>query len=148
MDKDVIEKELLSSKDNVFVCDLKSFSADLREKSKTHCYFIVQSTDAREKISSLARNLLGKGCRDFHFCGLHEPLWHLEFDSVYVDLFQDGDGENVALTSGYETLEEFAEELFSSIDYWCVNEDHYLIYDDEEEYKKLLKYWKGEEWKY
>lgn len=148
MEKNAIEKELVTSKENVFVSDYKNFSADFRENRKTHCYFISQYTKDITAISSIARTLLDKGCRDFHFCGLQEPLWHLQFDSVYVDLFQDNDGENVALTSGYETLEEFAEELFSSIDYWCMNEDHYLIYDDKEKYIQLLNYWKGEEWKY
>lgn len=144
MEKSAIEKQLLSSSNNLFITDLKCFSADFREKRQTHCYFIAQGVKEREEISDLARILLDKGCRDFHFCGSYEPLWHLEFDSVYVDSFQNEDKERIALTSGYETIDEFAEELLSNINYWCIDEDHYLIYDDQEEYGKLLEYLKGE----
>lgn len=147
MDKDVIEKELLSDNQNVFTSPINNTLFDFREARETHFYFIVTKTKDEKKIVHLAKDLLSKGCRDFHFCGLHEPLWHLEFDSVYVELFQDEDGEKVALTSGYETLEDFAEELFINMYYWYANEDHYLIYDDEEEYKKLLTFWKEEKWK-
>ena len=133
------KSDFLKENKNARASSLNDALFDLQNGSKTHFYFIVQKTSDAEKISDIARKLLGEGCRDFHFYGRHEPLWHASFDSTYVDLSLDLEEERVAMTVGYDTLEDFSDEFISNVRFWHPDEDHYLIYDDGEEFERLLK---------
>lgn len=106
---------------------------DCREKS---CFFLVSHIDEEAFIRALAECLLKAGCRDFHFWGDREGLWHLLFDEADVERTLDNDLEDVAMTSGYADIENFAWELRMRSPQDCC-----LFYDDEDTYQQVLQGW-------
>ena len=86
------------------VVDLRTGHITLRPNARTICYFIVENITERDKIKKTAMELLLSGCREFHFYGKQEPLWHLLFDEVDIMINPDSTTEDVALTAGYEVL--------------------------------------------
>ena len=106
---------------------------DCREKS---CFFLVYHIDEEAIIRALAECLLKAGCRDFHFWGDREGLWHLLFDEADVERTLDNDLEDVAMTSGYADIENFAWELRMRSPQDCC-----LFYDDEDTYQQVLQGW-------
>lgn len=104
---------------------------DCREKS---CFFLVSHIDEEAFIRALAECLLKAGCRDFHFWGDREGLWHLLFDEADVERTLDNDLEDVAMTSGYADIENFAWELRMQSPQNCC-----LFYDDAEAYRQVCR---------
>lgn len=99
-------------------------------------FLIVENTDDKEIIYKEALQLLvAFGKSDFHFYGKQEPLWHLVFDEIDAQINVENDFSN---TIGYETLEEFVDELQDERHMrTIIPSDYYLIYDDEKIYNKV-----------
>lgn len=103
---------------------------------KKSCFFLVSHIREEAVIRALAECLLKAGCRDFHFWGDREGLWHLLFDEVDVERTLDNDLEDVAMTSGYSDIQDFAWELRMQSPQDCC-----LFYDDAETYRQVLQGW-------
>ena len=101
---------------------------------KKSCFFLVSRINEETFIRALAERLLEAGCRDFHFWGDKEGLWHLLFDEADVERIFDNDLEDMAMTSGYADMEDFAWELRMQSPQDC-----YLFYDDEDAYQWVLQ---------
>ena len=106
---------------------------DCREKS---CFFLVSHIDEEAFIRALAECLLKAGCRDFHFWGDREGLWHLLFDEADVERTLYSDLEDMAMTSGYSDIQDFAWELRMQSPQECC-----LFYDDAEAYRQVCRSW-------
>lgn len=100
------------------------------------CYFIVQRVEDSIFIEDLATKLLSTGCREFHFYGVKESIWHREVDMADISLKGDITVENVALTMGYETLDEFVDALDVGVYFDTVS---YLFYDDIRLYQEAME---------
>lgn len=101
---------------------------------KKSCFFLVSHVDREGFIRTWAEQLLKVGCRDFHFWGDKEKVWHLLFDEVDVERTLDNDLEDMAMTSGYHDLEDFV---------WVLQlqspQDCYLFYDDADVCRQVLQ---------
>ena len=67
-----------------FGVELFNGEIDLSKHRERIIFFIVEHTTNKGYIEKQAMQLLVAGCRDFHFFGAEEPLWHLTFDEVDV----------------------------------------------------------------
>ncbi len=125
---------------NLYSADLRYGKIELKSTHGFSCFFIVEHTDSKEFIKDQALQLLLAGCRNFDFYGKMEPLWHIGFDEADILLFPDSTSETVALTSSWETLDEFVETLQDELSVRpFVPHDFYLLYDDEGIYKEVLR---------
>ena len=98
-------------------------------------FFIVNKQHDTDFIEKVASEFIEQGVY-YHFYGKYEPIWHLAFDDA--DIARYPDSKNVAMTCGYNNLEEFADELYDELQSgYSVQTDVLLFYDDEEEYHKL-----------
>ena len=99
-------------------------------------FLIVENTDDKEVIYKEALQMLDAfGQSNFHFYGKQEPLWHFAFDEIDSQLNIE---KNFSNTIGYETLEEFVDELQDERHmHTIIPSDYYLIYDDREIYNKV-----------
>lgn len=103
------------------------------------CFFIVNQTEDKEFLEKTAMDFILSSCKDFHFFGEKEPIWHTAFDLVDSLVFPNSTSETVALTSGYQTVEDFSEALKDMISARTfVPHDVFLIYDDERIYRQVL----------
>ena len=124
---------------NLTAANLFSGKIDLRITRDFSCFFIVNSTNNREFIEKTALDFILSGCKDFHFFGIYEPEWHLAFDLKDSMVFPNSTSETVARTSGYDSIEDFSEALHEMISVRAfVPRDYFLIYDDEELYRKII----------
>ena len=80
-------------------------------KCKNHLLFPCGKNDDKEEIRKIAMDLILSGCREFHFFGRQEPLWHMIFDEVDMEINPNSTEGNVVLTTRYSALEKFQEEL-------------------------------------
>ncbi len=120
--------------------DLADRCVHIQPNHEFSCFFLVQHTNDRVFIEKLATQLLLAGCRSFDFHGKHEPLWHDCFDDADIMLNPDATPEDVALTSGWKTLEDFAEALYLDVSAPALApHDVYLMYDDRSVYEAALK---------
>lgn len=101
---------------------------------KKSCFFLVSHVDKEGVIRTLAECLLKAGCRDFHFWGDKEKVWHLLVDEVDVERTLDNDLEDMAMTSGYQDLEDFVWELQLQSP-----QDRCLFYDDADVCRQVLQ---------
>lgn len=125
---------------NLYSADLKYGKIELKPMHGFSCFFIVEHTDSKEFIKDQVIQLLLAGCRNFELYGKMKPLWHNGFDEADILLFPNSTSETVALTSGWDTLEEFAETLHDELSLRpFVPHDYYLLYDDSNVYKKVLE---------
>ena len=125
---------------NLYGAHLVFGKIDLNPTHRFSCFFIVQHTDDKEFIKKQAMQLLLAGCRNYDFFGEKEPLWHLGFDDVDIMLNPNSTPENVALTSGWSTLDDFVDALDLAISVRpIVPHDTYLLYDDRAIYEEVLK---------
>ena len=108
---------------------------DVVQTSIHSCYFIVQCVEDSIFIEDMATKLLSTGCRQFHFYGAKEPIWHRGVDMADVSLKGDITVDNVALTMGYETLDEFVDALDVDTYFGTVS---YLFYDDIRLYQEAM----------
>ena len=113
---------------------------DLSKHRERIFFFIVEHTTDKEFIEKQAMQLLVAGCRDFHFFGAKEPLWHLTFDEVDIMMYPNSTSENVALTSNYITFDDFVDEIKLCINCrYFLPTDIYLVYDDTSLYQNVLQ---------
>lgn len=113
---------------------------DLSKHRERIFFFIVEHTTDKEYIEKQAMQLLVAGCRDFHFFGAKEPLWHLTFDEVDIMMYPNSTSENVALTSNYITFDDFVDEIKLCINCrYFLPTDIYLVYDDKSLYQNVLQ---------
>ena len=123
-----------------FGVEMISGEIDLSKHRERIFFFIVEHTTDKEFIEKQAMQLLVAGCRDFHFFGAREPLWHLAFDEVDVMMYPNSTPENVALTSNYITFDDFVDEIKLCINCrYFLPTDIYLVYDDKSIYQKVLQ---------
>ncbi len=99
---------------------------------KKSCFFLVSHVAQEGFIRTWAEQLRKAGCREFHFWGDKEEVWHLLFDEVDVERTLDHDLEDMAMTSGYHDLEDFTWELHIQSPQDCC-----LFYDDEDVYRQM-----------
>ena len=99
---------------------------------KKPCFFLVFHVAQEGFIRTWAEQLLKAGCREFHFWGDKEKVWHLLVDEVDVERTLDHDLEDMAMTSGYHDLEDFVWELHIQSPQDCC-----LFYDDEDVYRQV-----------
>lgn len=99
-------------------------------------FLIAENTDDKDIIYKEALQMLDAfGKSDFHFYGKQEPLWHLVFDEIDAQINVE---KNFSNTIGYETLEEFVDELQDERHMrTIIPSDYYLIYDDGKIYNKV-----------
>ena len=113
---------------------------DLSKHRERIFFFIVEHTTDKKFIEKQAMQLLVAGCRDFHFFGAKEPLWHLTFDEVDIMMYPNSTSENVALTSNYITFDDFVDEIKLCINCrYFLPTDIYLVYDDKSLYQNVLQ---------
>lgn len=124
---------------NLTGADLIYGKIDLKLTRGFTCFFIVNQTNDKEFIEKTAVDFIFSGCKDFHFFGVYEPEWHLAFDLADSLIFPNSTYETVARTSGYDSIEAFAESLHSMISARTfVPHDYFLIFDDEDLYRKTI----------
>lgn len=113
---------------------------DLNPRHTFSCFFIVQHTDDKEFIKEQAMQLLLAGCRNIDFFGEKESIWHLGFDDVNIILNLYSSPENVALISGWSTLDDFVDQLHRGISARSIiPHDTYLLYDDWALYEEVQR---------
>ena len=101
------------------------------------CFFIVNKEHDSDFIKKTALEFLDQGTW-YHFYGQYEPVWHLIFDETDIMVYPNSTLETVALTCGYDDLEEFAEEIHCALhSRYFVPTDVLLFYDDDEVYTRL-----------
>ena len=123
-----------------FGVEMISGEIDLSKHRERIFFFIVEHTTDKEYIEKQAMQLLVAGCRDFHFFGAKEPLWHLTFDEVDVMMYPNSTPENVALTSNYITFDDFVDEIKLCINCrYFLPTDINLVYDDKSLYQNVLQ---------
>lgn len=108
-----------------------------KEQAPVICFFIVEHTFSKAVAQDFAERLLQAGCREFHFYGMAEPMWHLVFDEADLSLSSDSDNGDIAMTMGYSSLESFVEALPS--DDRFPDTAYYLFYDDIFTYGKVFR---------
>ena len=125
---------------NLYSADLLYGKIELKPTHRFSCFFIVEHTFDAEFIKDQAIQLLLVGCQSFDFYGKAESNWKLGVDEANIFLHPKSTSETDILIAGWSTLEEFADALN---DVLClrpfVPHDFYLIYDDEEIYRSVLK---------
>ncbi|MDE7246740.1 MAG: hypothetical protein K2N43_02505 [Lachnospiraceae bacterium] len=127
-------------RNNFYSADLLYGKIDLNPIHTFFCFFIVEHTFDEEFIKDQAIQLLLAGCQSFDFYGKAELNWYLGVDEANLFLRPKAASETNVLTSGWDTLEEFADALNSVLSMrTIVPHDIYLIYDDEEIYKNVMK---------
>lgn len=102
-------------------------------------FYIVEHMDDEQFIRKEAlKMLLQFGQSVYYFFGKKESIFHLIFDETAVLL--NLNAEDVAMTVGYDMLDDFIAEL-DDRKYLrtIVPCDYYLIYDDEDIYQKIKK---------
>ena len=68
--------------ENFYGVDMYCGKIDLTKHRASVFFFIVEHTEDEDFISKQAVQLLTVRCRDFHFFGKQEPIWHFGFDVV------------------------------------------------------------------
>lgn len=120
--------------------DLQAGKLTLQPNARTICYFLVNNTIDREAIRKIAMSLILSRCREFHFYGKQEALWHQIFDEVDIQLNTNASDEDIALTMGYVTLDDLLDELLEGASVrGFVPQQFVLFYDDDTEYGILKK---------
>jgi len=126
--------------------DLWTGNLTLRPNARTICYFIINTMNDREAIRKIAMSLILSGCREFHFYGKQEVLWHQIFDEVDIQINPNASDDDIALTMGYVTLDELLDELLEGASVrGFVPQQFVLFYDDAEQYE-ILKNKGAQKW--
>jgi len=101
--------------------------------------FVANTLDC-EAIRKIAISLILSGCREFHFYGKQEALWHQIFDEVDIQINPNASDEDIALTMGYNAIDELLEELLEGASVrGFVPQQFVLFYDDSAEYEILKR---------
>ena len=92
------------------VVDLRTGNLTLRPNARTISYFTVNTMNDREAIRKIAMSLILSGCREFHFYGKQEDLWHQIFDEVDIQInpnASDATKRTGGVNEGYNRATEF-----------------------------------------
>ena len=104
------------------------------------CFFIVEHPCSDEFIHDQALMLLTSQCNNFDFYGSYSKQWDIGFDLVDLQLHPNDDDMGIALTSAWESLDDFVDALELALSARTfIPYDVYLIYDDEAIYKEVLE---------
>lgn len=104
------------------------------------CFFIVNKAHEQTFIEKTALEFIDQGTY-YHFYGKYEPVWHLAFDETDTMLYPNSTVGTVAMTCGYDDLEEFAEEIYTALDSkYFVSTDVFIFYDDAVVYQKVKEF--------
>ena len=124
---------------NLTGTDLYSGKIDVKSTRNFSCFFIVNNPNNRRFIEKTAMDFILSGCKDFHFFGTYESEWHHAFDLADSLVFPNSTYETIARTTGYNSINDFSESLREIISARTfVPHDYFLIYDDEELYRKIV----------
>ena len=127
--------EQLSS--NLWGLDIERGVMNIKSGTIT-CFMIVEHTNDLDFIRKTVLSLIVAGCNNFIFYGQQEPIWHIETD--LADIKVHPASNEVALTSSCKTLDDFIEEIELDINLRSLVPNYnYLIYDDEEIYREILR---------
>ncbi len=111
---------------------------DLSKNHAAYCFLIAEHQHDIEFIRKQALSLIVARCRNLSFYGKERDTWHFEADRADIQVYPDM--ETVALTSGFDDLDDFMHELICAITVRpIVPYSTYLIYDDREIYAEVLK---------
>lgn len=97
--------------------------------------FVIAEEVSDETIKKYASILIGKGCRDFAFCGVQSDRWHCLFDDVDIAMADSED--DYANTWSIDNIEEIPDSLcicqedvfIFCTDYGLVRKCHSAIVD-------------------
>ena len=107
------------------------------ERKPVVCFFIPTKKYDDEFIKQIALEFIEQSSW-YHFYGQDEPKWHMIFDETDIMLDPDFTEETIAMTCGYDDLEEFADMMDIEIHSKHTEPtDIFLFYDDEQMYAKL-----------
>lgn len=120
--------------------DLYYGKTNLKPHRDFYCFFIVEHPCADEFIHDQALMLLTSQCRNFDFYGAFSKQWDMGFDLVDIQLHPNDDDMDIALTSAWESFDDFVDALELALSARTfIPYDVYLIYDDDVIYKKVIE---------
>lgn len=120
--------------------DLYYGKTNLKPYRDFYCFFIVEHPCSDEFIHDQALMLLMSQCNNFDFYGAYSKQWDIGFDLVDIQLHPTDDDMGIALTSAWESLDDFVDALELALSVRTfIPYDVYLIYDDETIYKEVLE---------
>ena len=132
---------------NFYSLDLHIGKTDFKYRHDILCFFLVEHPCSEEFIKEQALQLLMTPCRNFDFYGAYSKQWDIGFDSVDIMLHPDDEDWDIALTTSWDDFDSFIDALMLAISCrYFVPCDIYLIYDDEDAYKNVLKALLKYEW--
>lgn len=125
--------------ERVFGLDLHYGKITPKQGHNSVFYYIVENTDDEEFIAAEALKMItGFGQTYYIFYGKYESRWHIAFDEADIKVF--GIDNDVAMTIGYDSLEDMAENIRMEMHVRAfIPTDIYIIYDDKSLYEKLKK---------
>ena len=126
-------------RDNFYSLDLYYGKAEFKPFRNIQCFFIVEHPCTEEFIHEQALTLLTSQCKNFDFYGAYSKNWDIGFDLVDIQLHPNEEDMDIALTSAWESLDDFVEALELALSTRAfVPCDIYLIYDDKAIYETVL----------
>ena len=101
------------------------------------CFFIVQHAfDSKDMSHLLSSLLFSRKCSSFHFFGERRFGWQSETERLGERYIPEADRNSIALTIGWDQLEEMIHWMTEKEWLTLPPHDCYLIYDDEEMYRR------------
>ena len=140
IDMDRYEKINNSINDNVYGLDLYYGKIGSKPGHNTLFYYIVENSNDDEFVEKEALKMLtGFGKTYYGFYGKYESKWHIAFDEADITVF--GEDKDVAMTVGYVSLKEMAEDILMEMHVRSfIPCNIYIIYDDEKLYMELKEF--------
>jgi len=114
-----------------FGADLECGEMDLHEGHTVTCFLIVDRIHDEVFVKKQVLQLLVANSGLFHIFGKKEPFWHSVIDGMNALHYPCSGCEVSAMTAGYDTIDDFVNEL-----YICIHartllpNDIFLLYDD------------------
>lgn len=125
---------------NFYSLDLHTGKTNFRTGRNVICFFLVEHPCSEEFIKEQALQLLMTPCRNFDFYGAYSKQWDIGFDLVDIMLHPNDENWDIALTTSWDDFDSFIDALKVAVtSRYLVPCDIYLIYDDKETYKKVLR---------
>ena len=132
---------------NFYSLDLYTGKTDFKLGRNILCFFLVEHPCSEEFIRDQALQLLMTPCRNFTFYGAYSKQWNVGFDLVKAMLHPNDEDRNIALTTSWDDFDSFLDALELAVSSrYLVPCDIYLIYDDKEAYRNVIKALLKMEW--
>ena len=128
---------------NFYSIDLHYGKTNLLPYRDFICFFIVEHPNCKEFIRQEALQLLMSQCTHFEFYGAYSEEWGIGFSETGCMLHPSDDKAKIVRWEDIDLFAQSLELMLSQRPF--VPFDIYLIYDDEETYRVVLK--KVEEFK-